>query len=74
MASMAALGLWAAAVPTPDFTTQVAMMIGIGVGIDYALFIVTRYRTALQRGLRPTTRRWRPWAPPGGPWCSPAAP
>ena len=53
MASMAALGLWAAAVPTPDFTTQVAMMIGIGVGIDYALFIVTRYRTALQQGLAP---------------------
>ena len=53
MASMAALGLWAAVVPTPDFTTQVAMMIGIGVGIDYALFIVTRYRTALQRGLAP---------------------
>ena len=25
MASMAALGLWAAAVPTPDFTTQVAI-------------------------------------------------
>src|SRR5262249_52350697 len=25
-------------------------MIGIGVGIDYALFIVTRYRQALERG------------------------
>ncbi|HEV3364746.1 MAG TPA: MMPL family transporter [Acidimicrobiia bacterium] len=37
---------------TPDFTMQVAMMIGIGVGIDYALFIVTRYRDALSR-LRP---------------------
>ena len=53
MASMAALGLWSAAVPTPDFTTQVAMMIGIGVGIDYALFIVTRYRAALGRGATP---------------------
>jgi RND superfamily putative drug exporter len=53
MASMAALGLWSAAVPTPDFTTQVAMMIGIGVGIDYALFIVTRYRAALARGATP---------------------
>jgi RND superfamily putative drug exporter len=37
---------------TPDFTTQVASMIGIGVGIDYALFIVSRYRDALSR-LRP---------------------
>ena len=53
VASIAALGLWSAVVPTPDFTTQVAMMIGIGVGIDYALFIVTRYRTALRRGLDP---------------------
>ena len=52
-ASIAALGLWAAVVPTPDFTTQVAMMIGLGVGIDYALFIVTRYRAALRRGLDP---------------------
>ena len=52
-ASIAALGLWAAVVPTPDFTTQVAMMIGLGVGIDYALFIVTRYRVALRRGLDP---------------------
>jgi putative drug exporter of the RND superfamily len=28
----------------PDFTTLLAIMIGLGVGIDYALFIVTRYR------------------------------
>jgi RND superfamily putative drug exporter len=37
----------------PDFTTQVAMMIGIGVGIDYALLIVTRYRAALHDGMEP---------------------
>ena len=28
-------------------------MIGIGVGIDYALFVVTRYRQGLQAGLDP---------------------
>jgi RND superfamily putative drug exporter len=44
---LAGVQLWAAIVPTPDFTVQVASMIGIGVGIDYALFIVTRYREAL---------------------------
>ena len=27
----------------PDFTTTLAVMIGLGVGIDYALFIVTRH-------------------------------
>ncbi|RJQ47150.1 MAG: MMPL family transporter [Gaiellales bacterium] len=37
----------------PDFTTQLAAMIGIGVGIDYALFIVTRYRQGLREGLGP---------------------
>jgi RND superfamily putative drug exporter len=53
LASVAGVGLWAAVVKTPDFTVQVASMIGIGVGIDYALFIVTRYRAALNRGLAP---------------------
>ncbi len=34
----------------PDFTTAMVAMIGIGVGIDYALFIVTRYRENLRWG------------------------
>ena len=46
------IALLARFMSTPDFTTQVASMIGIGVGIDYALFIVSRYRDALSR-LRP---------------------
>jgi RND superfamily putative drug exporter len=40
---------------TPDFTTQLVSMIGIGVGIDYALFIVTRYRQGLHDGYDPET-------------------
>jgi RND superfamily putative drug exporter len=40
-------------ISTPDFTTELASMIGIGVGIDYALFIVTRYRQGLHDGLEP---------------------
>ena len=35
----------------PDFTSQMVAMIGLGVGIDYALFIVTRYREGLHAGL-----------------------
>ena len=31
-------------VDTPDFAGQLAALIGIGVGIDYALIVVTRYR------------------------------
>ena len=37
----------------PSFAPQVTAMIGIGVGIDYALFIVTRYRDALHDGRTP---------------------
>jgi len=47
--SLAGVGLIANVFTTPSFAPQVAAMIGIGVGIDYALFIVTRYRTALHR-------------------------
>jgi RND superfamily putative drug exporter len=36
-----------------DITTTIAAMIGLGVGIDYALFIVTRYREGLHNGLSP---------------------
>jgi len=34
----------------PEFATTIGLMIGLGVGIDYALFIVTRYREALRDG------------------------
>ena len=34
----------------PDFATVLGIMIGLGVGIDYALFIVTRYRENLHKG------------------------
>ena len=36
-----------------NFTPELAAMIGLGVGIDYALFIVTRYRSGLDAGLEP---------------------
>ena len=37
-------------VPMPDFATTLGVMIGLGVGIDYALFIVTRFREQLHLG------------------------
>ncbi|MEV4673604.1 MMPL family transporter [Actinomadura geliboluensis] len=40
-------------VPAPDFTVIFGAMIGLGVGIDYALFIVTRYKDALRDGDAP---------------------
>jgi len=39
--------------PAPSFSPIVAAMIGLGVGVDYALFIVTRFREALRSGQAP---------------------
>nr|WP_308012130.1 MMPL family transporter [Streptomyces acidipaludis] len=36
-----------------DFSPQLASLVGIGVGIDYALFIVTRHRRGILRGKTP---------------------
>jgi len=41
-------------IDVPDWASSVATMIGLGVGIDYALLIVTRYRTELANGASPT--------------------
>jgi len=37
----------------PDFAPTLGAMIGLGVGIDYALLIVTRYRESLRAGKTP---------------------
>ncbi len=47
------IGLLTHVYPLQSFATTLATMIGIGVGIDYALFVVTRYRQGLQAGLGP---------------------
>ena len=36
---------------TAEFAPQLALMIGLGVGIDYALFILTRFRNGLDEGM-----------------------
>ena len=43
-------GLLSQVVDMPDFTSTIGVMIGLGVGIDYALFIVTRFRENLHKG------------------------
>ncbi|MCX5194198.1 MMPL family transporter [Streptomyces sp. NBC_00249] len=39
------------AMPVADFAPMLGTLVGLGVGIDYALFIVTRHRKGLSRGL-----------------------
>jgi putative drug exporter of the RND superfamily len=43
-------GLLSQVIDMPDFTSTIGVMIGLGVGIDYALFIVTRFRENLHQG------------------------
>jgi putative drug exporter of the RND superfamily len=40
-------------IPAPSFAPIVASLIGLGVGVDYALFIVTRFRELLRSGASP---------------------
>jgi RND superfamily putative drug exporter len=42
--------LLANVVDVPDWTTAVSGLIGIGVGVDYALIVLTRFRAAMSRG------------------------
>jgi RND superfamily putative drug exporter len=42
--------LLANVVDVPDWTTAVSGLIGIGVGIDYALLVLTRFRSAMNSG------------------------
>jgi RND superfamily putative drug exporter len=42
--------LLAGVVDVPDWTTAVSGLIGIGVGIDYSLLVLTRFRAAMKEG------------------------
>jgi len=43
-AGIGVINLASHAIDMPSFATELALMIGLGVGVDYALFIVTRFR------------------------------
>ena len=43
-AGLGVITLASHAIDMPDFASELALMIGLGVGVDYALFIVTRFR------------------------------
>ncbi len=47
----AGVGVLSAFVDVPEFSLILCAMIGLGVGIDYALFIVTRHRQHLHEGM-----------------------
>ena len=44
------IGVLSHALKMPDFSTTLVLLLGLGVGVDYALFIVTRHRQGLIAG------------------------
>jgi RND superfamily putative drug exporter len=50
ISSAGLIALLANVMDVPDWTTAVSGLIGIGVGIDYALLVLTRFRAALNHG------------------------
>jgi RND superfamily putative drug exporter len=46
-----AIALASQVIDMPDFSGELAAMIGLGVGIDYSLFVVTRFRQNLRAGV-----------------------
>ena len=52
-AGLSLIGLLGHVFPAPSFSPIIAGLIGLGVGIDYALFIVTRFREGLRAGAAP---------------------
>ena len=46
----AVIGLLSHPIAMASFSSQLSLLIGLGVGVDYALFIVTRMRQGIQRG------------------------
>ena len=51
--SLSIIGIIAHFTPMSVFVLNMTTMIGLGVGIDYSLLVVTRFREELGRGLRP---------------------
>ncbi|HEX4658171.1 MAG TPA: MMPL family transporter [Streptosporangiaceae bacterium] len=51
VSGLAVVGMLSSSVSMASFTSQLCILIGLGVGIDYSLFILTRTRTGLRRGL-----------------------
>jgi RND superfamily putative drug exporter len=50
-AGLSVVGMLSNTLSMASFTSQLCTLIGLGVGIDYSLFILTRVRSGIRRGL-----------------------
>src|SRR5690349_25109576 len=64
-AGLALLGLIAAAVTFPTTPPTIATLLGLGVAIDYGLFLVARHREQLDQGMDVTGSVRRAESTPG---------
>ncbi|SPF06868.1 Membrane protein YdfJ [Streptomyces sp. MA5143a] len=64
---VATMTLLAGATEVPTFAPVLGSMVGLGVGIDYALFVLARHREYLAGGLDPQTAAGRAVATAGRP-------
>jgi RND superfamily putative drug exporter len=53
IAGLSLVGILSNSLSMASFTSQLCILIGLGVGIDYSLFVMTRARSCLRRGLSP---------------------
>ena len=51
LAGLSLIGLMGHVLQVPDIAPTLAIMIGLGVGIDYALFLVSRHRYQVEQGM-----------------------
>lgn len=71
MGSLGILSILANATQVNVFAQSVVTLLGLGLAIDYGLFMVSRFREEMDKA-RPFHRRWPPPPPrPAKPWCSP---
>ena len=72
---IALVGLATHVTSMSNIAPELAIMIGLGVGIDYALFILTRFRENYARnGDMPSVDHRARWTPRAARSCSPARP
>ena len=76
LAAFGILGIYSQIVaPVSPYATQLVVLIGLAVAVDYSLFMITRFRTERRAGRDQAARRSRsPAAPPAGPCSSPDSP
>ncbi len=65
-AGLSVLGMVAAAATFPTVSPTLAIMMGLGVGIDYSLFLTTRHRQLVMDGADPAQAAARSLAASGG--------